>query len=189
MSRLASRGLSHDGILMATLLDPPCISASVAVPRRVSGPLPNSSARCDINATPSYRPDGSKIVYASQPNDGSNEWDIWVMNPDGSGKENVLADDEWQDLQPAWSPDGKQITFVSNRSEIPGTDLFVVGYRSSTTSSGATLSSSPRLSSSLKRATAGALLIQDTRPIHSHVKRVTRTGSSLAPDWGRKPQR
>jgi Tol biopolymer transport system component len=81
----------------------------------------------NINWLPSYRSDGTKIVYASQPNDGSNEWDIWVMNPDGSGKENVLPDDEWQDLNPTWSPDGAQILFDSNRSEF-GQDIFVTDY-------------------------------------------------------------
>jgi Tol biopolymer transport system component len=43
----------------------------------------------NINGYASYRPDGSKIVYMSQVNDGSEDWDVWVMNPDGTDKENV----------------------------------------------------------------------------------------------------
>ncbi|MEY2448804.1 MAG: hypothetical protein QOH79_2280, partial [Acidimicrobiaceae bacterium] len=87
----------------------------------------DSPPYANINWYPTFRPDGSKVLYMSQPNDGSNDWDIWVMNPDGSDKENVLPDDEWQDDYPNWSPDGTQIIFSGNRSMF-GTDLFVMDY-------------------------------------------------------------
>jgi plastocyanin len=81
----------------------------------------------NLNSYASFRPDGSKLVYMTQPNDGSNDWDIFVMNPDGTQKEGVVPDDEWQDVFPTWSPDGNQIIFSGNRSEF-GDDLFVVDY-------------------------------------------------------------
>jgi Tol biopolymer transport system component len=81
----------------------------------------------NINDYASYRPDGSKIVYMSQPNDGSNEWDIWVMNPDGTGKQDVLADDAFEDVFPNWTPDGAHITFTGNRSQF-GDDVYLMDY-------------------------------------------------------------
>jgi ABC-type sugar transport system substrate-binding protein len=44
--------------------------------------------------------------------DGNRE--IYVMEPDGSNQTN-LTDNKGQDENPVWSPDGKQIAFVSNR--------------------------------------------------------------------------
>jgi Tol biopolymer transport system component len=115
----------------------------------------------NINGYASYRPDGSKIVYMSQINDGSEDWDIWVMNTDGTGKENVLPDDEWSDVAPRWSPDGNQIIFYSNRSEF-GFDVFTMDY--------------PAVAQSQTMAarSTGA----------AEVRQLTTDGTSTDPDWG-----
>jgi Tol biopolymer transport system component len=70
-------------------------------------------------------PDG-RIVFAS---DADGDWDIWVMNADGSGAVNLTSDGEpeggWQDTQPSWSQDGTRIVFASTR--VGGdTDIFVM---------------------------------------------------------------
>ncbi|MGH3147956.1 MAG: TolB family protein, partial [Rubrobacter sp.] len=40
---------------------------------------------------------------------------IWTMNPDGSGKRQLTRDENTQDDQPAYSPDGTKVAFVSDR--------------------------------------------------------------------------
>jgi len=42
------------------------------------------------------------------------ELDIYVMNPDGSGRTKLTSTTGW-DFNPAWSPDGSRIAFVSSR--------------------------------------------------------------------------
>jgi TolB protein len=52
-----------------------------------------------------------KIAYVGQV--GGN-FDIYAMNPDGSGQVD-LTNNPGLDGQPAWSADGQQIAFVSER--------------------------------------------------------------------------
>lgn len=56
----------------------------------------------------SWSPDGSRIVFAGM--DG----EIYVINADGSNLINLTQNPAW-DTNPAWSADGSQIVFQSNR--------------------------------------------------------------------------
>ncbi len=64
--------------------------------------------------TPTRVPLPGLIAYMAQstPND---PWGIWVMHDDGTDPV-CLSDGSGEDTMPAWSPDGKQIAFISNRS-------------------------------------------------------------------------
>jgi dipeptidyl aminopeptidase/acylaminoacyl peptidase len=60
---------------------------------------------------PAWSPDGTKIAYRCCDDD---DWEIYVMNADGTGKANLTNSPGW-DSGHAWSPDGTQIAFNSGR--------------------------------------------------------------------------
>ena len=64
------------------------------------------------NAFPSWSPDGLRIVFASL-RDGN--FEIYVMDADG-GNQTRLTNNTALDLNPAFSPDGSQIVFDTERN-------------------------------------------------------------------------
>jgi Tol biopolymer transport system component len=64
-----------------------------------------------FNRFASFSPDGSKIAFVSERDITS---EIWVMNSDGSSKIQLTggeAEDERQNSNPSWSPDGLKLAF------------------------------------------------------------------------------
>lgn len=77
--------------------------------------------------SPSFSPDGKKIVYVSmRPTSGTNtDWnsEICVMDTDGRNQRR-LTDHSARDGHPAFSPDGQQIVFESDRDG--GCEIYVM---------------------------------------------------------------
>jgi Tol biopolymer transport system component len=75
---------------------------------------------------PTWSPDGSRIAFGAtdRDDDGSgdfyNFYELFTMNPDGTGLTRI-TNDEFFDLQPAWSPDGSTLVYTSNRLGTPAT--------------------------------------------------------------------
>ena len=75
-------------------------------------------------------PDGRRIIFASnQPNPRSRNFDLYLVNLDGSGLEQVTTSPEF-DAFPMFSPDGKRLVFASNRNAgTPGeTNIFIADW-------------------------------------------------------------
>jgi len=72
--------------------------------------------------TASAQPD-FKIAYVHSRGPSGTIGDVFVMNADGSGQRN-LSRHPAHDTNPAWSPDGRKIAFVSRRDG--GQDLYVL---------------------------------------------------------------
>ena len=65
-----------------------------------------------LDVIPAFSADGSKIAFTS--NRGGN-YDIWVIDADGSNPTNLTSNSDATDTEPAFSPDGSKIAFVSHR--------------------------------------------------------------------------
>jgi TolB protein len=58
--------------------------------------------------TPSYSPDGRKIVYAAH---RAGDWEIFTMRANGADKRQITYNRGLEDVEPAYSPDGKELVF------------------------------------------------------------------------------
>lgn len=59
-----------------------------------------------------WSPDGKTIAYqALSSPERPEEWDIWLINPDGSNPRNLTNDPDWFEENPAWSPDSRFIVY------------------------------------------------------------------------------
>lgn len=77
------------------------------------GKEPSQLTNTGHNISLTWSPDGSKIAFSSL---RSEDWEIFVMNRNGSNQINLANDG----VAPLWSPDGSKIAFISGRDNFDG---------------------------------------------------------------------
>lgn len=79
--------------------------------RMITSAVPNL---CDGH--PTWSPDGTRIAF-DRPVSALGGYDIWIVNADGSGAQNVTNTDKelpgGDETRPSWSPDGGRLLFQS----------------------------------------------------------------------------
>lgn len=110
---------SPDGKLLAFARD-----GAIDVVGAGGGPAHAISPGSGSDSDPAWSPNGKWIAFARRP-EGTQEREIWVMQPDGSHARR-LTSLHGTCINPSWSPDGSRIAFASDivRSLY---DLYLVG--------------------------------------------------------------
>jgi Tol biopolymer transport system component len=67
----------------------------------------------DNGFAPTLSPSGTQVAFMAEDEDN---WDIYVINVDGSGLRRLTTDSA-RDGLPTWSPNGRAIAFVTDRDE------------------------------------------------------------------------
>src|SRR5919201_42308 len=61
-----------------------------------------------LDRMPRWSPDGKRIAFVSN---RSGDWQIWTINPDGSGLQQLTYTSSGRTLYPVWSPDGTRLAY------------------------------------------------------------------------------
>lgn len=90
---------------------------------------PSWTPRPTRTPTPTETPTGGGMGQIAFASDRTGIPQIWLMNADGTGQKEITDMPDGA-CQPAWSPDGNQLVFISpclsNQESYPGASLFII---------------------------------------------------------------
>jgi hypothetical protein len=83
------------------------------------GGVPRLLANVGNDTAPAWSPDGSRVAFMVD-KDSKGDWDIYVVNADGSGLTNVTKSPGVVDVLPTWLPGSKYLAYRSNSGGVWG---------------------------------------------------------------------
>ena len=101
---------SPDGKLLAYTQDLPATGSDILIVSFVGDRTPSTFLATPVNERmPAFSPDGHWIAYAS---DETGQFEVFVMPYPGPGRKMQIS--QGGGLRPAWSPDGREITYQNS---------------------------------------------------------------------------
>jgi Tol biopolymer transport system component len=104
--------ISNDGERVLIGVPPPQMR-QLTIFDREGKPVRTAGEPSQFVVQPHFSPDGRKLAYMKQ-DAKTSDVDIWTYDLE-NGKEYAVTRDNWPENAPIWSPDGKQVLYVSTR--------------------------------------------------------------------------
>jgi Tol biopolymer transport system component len=120
---------SPDGTRMLVEIETQSVNEDIFVYNIMSNSLTNITNTGDEWEHGTWSPDGQQIAFVGTPLPGEpvSLAGLYVINPNGSGRENLFTSD-WSAnaTSPSWSPDGEQVVYFCSHTDVGADELCIV---------------------------------------------------------------